>query len=79
MLAITSTSLIEMTTWKKHIESSLLDRTDADKYLKSLYDLYSRTVKLSNDLLHFDMGSDNNFLSKLTRNIFQKYLDSYIR
>nr|CAD7603021.1 unnamed protein product [Timema genevievae] len=25
----------------KHIESSLLDRTDADKYLKSLYDLYS--------------------------------------
>nr|CAD7418143.1 unnamed protein product [Timema poppensis] len=37
-----------------------------------------RTVKLSNDLLHFDMGSDNTFLSKLTRNIFQKYLDSYI-
>lgn len=24
------------------------------------------------------MGNDKNFLSKLTNNIFQKYLDSYI-
>jgi len=38
-----------------------------------------RTVKLSNDLSHFEMGNDNMYLSKLTMNIFQKYLDSYIR
>jgi hypothetical protein len=35
-------------------------------------------VKLSNDLSHFEMGNDNMYLSKLTMNIFQKYLDSYI-
>lgn len=38
-----------------------------------------RTVKLSNDLSHFEMGNDNMYLTKLTMNIFQKYLDSYIR
>jgi len=40
---------------------------------------HCRTVKLSNDLSHFEMGNDNMYLSKLTMNIFQKYLDSYIR
>jgi hypothetical protein len=63
---------------QKYIVTSLLDRSDTDRYLKNLYDLYSRTVKLSNDLSHFEMGNDNMYLSKLTMNIFQKYLDSYI-
>ncbi|XP_063222638.1 exocyst complex component 5 [Bacillus rossius redtenbacheri] len=63
---------------QKFIESSLSDRSDADRYLRSLYDLYSRTVNLSSELSRFDMGNDNTYLSKLTRNIFHKYLDSYI-
>lgn len=63
---------------QKYIVTSLLDRSDIDRYLKNLYDLYSRTVKLSNDLSHFEMGNDNMYLSKLTMNIFQKCLDSYI-
>nr|CAD7463406.1 unnamed protein product [Timema tahoe] len=58
-------------------KSVLLFVTCASGLLSSLV-MLPRTVKLSNDLLHFDMGSDNTFLSKLTRNIFQKYLDSYI-
>ncbi|PNF29480.1 Exocyst complex component 5 [Cryptotermes secundus] len=63
---------------QNYIVASLSDRSDTDRYLKNLYDLYSRTVKLSNDLSHFQMGNDSMYLSKLTTNIFQKYLDSYI-
>lgn len=63
---------------QKFIVSNLSDRSDTDKYLKNLYESYSRTVKLSNDLSHFQMGNDSTYLSKLTLNIFQKYLDSYI-
>ncbi|XP_012254830.1 exocyst complex component 5 [Athalia rosae] len=63
---------------QKYIVAKLADRTDSDKYLKNLYDLYSKTVKISNELKHFDMGTDEAYLAKLTRNIFQKHLDSYI-
>ncbi|XP_047002914.1 exocyst complex component 5 [Schistocerca americana] len=63
---------------KDYIETSLSDRSDPEKYLRNLYDLYARTVKLSNSLSRFDMGSDSTYLSKLTRNIFQEYLESYI-
>ncbi|XP_066993893.1 exocyst complex component 5 isoform X3 [Anabrus simplex] len=64
--------------FQKYINDHLADRSIVDKYLKNLYDLYSRTISLAKDLSHFDMGNDNTYLSKLTRNIFQKYLDSYI-
>ncbi|XP_046434817.1 exocyst complex component 5 [Neodiprion fabricii] len=63
---------------QKYVVAKLTDRTDSDKYLKNLYDLYSKTIKLSNDLKPFDMGTDEAYLAKLTRNIFQKHLDSYI-
>lgn len=63
---------------QKYIVAKLIEKTDYDTYLKNLYELYSRTLKLSKDLTQFDMGSDQTFLSKLTSNIFQKYLDSYI-
>lgn len=43
------------------------------------YFYFFRTLKLSSDLSCFDMGSDSTYLSKLTTNIFQKYLDSYVR
>lgn len=63
---------------QKYAVAKLADKTDSDKYLKNLYDLYTRTVKLSNELKIFNMGTDDSYLTKLTRNIFQKYLDTYI-
>ena len=64
---------------QKYAVAKLADKNDSEKYLKNLYDLYTRTVKLSNDLKVFNMGADETYLAKLTRNIFQKYLDTYIR
>ncbi|XP_014601357.1 PREDICTED: exocyst complex component 5 isoform X2 [Polistes canadensis] len=63
---------------QKYAVAKLADKTDSDKYLKNLHDLYGRTVKLSNELKMFNMGTDDSYLKKLTRNIFQKYLDTYI-
>ncbi|KOX77029.1 Exocyst complex component 5, partial [Melipona quadrifasciata] len=63
---------------QKYAVAKLADKTDSDKYLKNLYDLYTRTVKLSTELKMFNMGTDDTYLAKLTRNIFQKYLDTYI-
>lgn len=63
---------------QKYAVAKLADKTDSDKYLKNLHDLYGRTVKLSNELKMFNMGTDDTYLAKLTRNIFQKYLDTYI-
>ncbi|XP_043255269.1 exocyst complex component 5 [Colletes gigas] len=63
---------------QKYAVAKLADKTDSDKYLRNLYDLYTRTVKLSTELKIFNMGTDGTYLVKLTRNIFQKYLDTYI-
>lgn len=63
---------------QKYAVAKLADRTDSEKYLKNLHDLYLKTVKLSGDLKRFDMGTDETYLPKLTRNIFQKHLDPYI-
>ncbi|XP_012272087.1 exocyst complex component 5 [Orussus abietinus] len=63
---------------QKYVVAKLADRNDSDKYLRNLFDLYSRTVKLSEELKCFDMGTDNTYLTTLTRNIFQKHLDTYI-
>jgi hypothetical protein len=38
-----------------------------------------RTTQLSKELSRFNMGTDDTYLNTLTRNIFQKYFDSYIR
>lgn len=63
---------------QEHIQVKLADRSNPEPYLKNLYELYFKTTKLSNDLVVFSMGNDNAFLSKLTKNIFQKSLDSYV-
>lgn len=63
---------------QKYAVAKLADRADSEKYLKNLHDLYLKTVKLSGDLKRFDMGTDETYLPKLTRNIFQKHLDPYI-
>ena len=48
-------------------------------YLKNLYELYCQTVKLCTELQTFNLGNDSQFLSKLTKSIFQRHLNSYIR
>ncbi|RZF42188.1 hypothetical protein LSTR_LSTR004337 [Laodelphax striatellus] len=63
---------------QKYIVSQLADKPDTEKYLKNLMDLYTRTVQLSKDLMRFNLGTDESFLSKMTQNIFQKYFDAYI-
>lgn len=63
---------------QEYIKSRLSDTLDLERYLKTLYDLYAKTNKLSNDLYAFNMGNDRYFLGKLTKNIFQRYLDTYI-
>uniref|UniRef100_M4ALH7 Exocyst complex component 5 n=2 Tax=Xiphophorus TaxID=8082 RepID=M4ALH7_XIPMA len=59
-----------------------LDETrhsDVEQYLKNLYDLYTRTTALATKLTEFNLGSDKHtFLSKLIKNIFSSYLESYI-
>ncbi|CAH1394309.1 unnamed protein product [Nezara viridula] len=63
---------------QKHIVSNLSDKSDTNKYLRNLMELYTRTTELSAELSCFKMGSDDSYLQKLTHNIFQKYLESYI-
>lgn len=62
-----------------YVNSKLSDTSDSEKYLKNLYDLYTNTLKLSEEMSRFDMGSDETYLTKLTKSVFQKYLTTYIR
>ncbi|GAB6031799.1 hypothetical protein CHUAL_010201 [Chamberlinius hualienensis] len=62
---------------QEYIHSCLIDNSDSEKYLKTLFTLYSKTNKLSNDLLVFKFGSDAFFLSKISKRIFESYLESY--
>uniref|UniRef100_A0A3B4ABC3 Exocyst complex component 5 n=1 Tax=Periophthalmus magnuspinnatus TaxID=409849 RepID=A0A3B4ABC3_9GOBI len=53
--------------------------SDAEQYLKNLYDLYTRTTSLATKLSEFNLGSDKHtFLSKLIKSIFSTYLESYM-
>jgi recyclin-1 len=55
------------------------ERSDADYYLSEFFELYSKTNKLSNQLsASKTLGCDPTFLNKMTRNIFSRYLDTYI-
>ena len=38
---------------------------------------YNKTNQLSTDLQKFNMGTDQTFLTKLTKHIFSRYLDQY--
>lgn len=61
----------------QYAQTKLEDRRDEDKYLKTLFELYSRTTKLSTELSEFLVGSDEDLLTKLTANIFAKHLSTY--
>ena len=63
---------------KEHIALQLADKNNTESYLTNLYMLYSRTVKLTSELSHFNLGSDQMFLTNLTSIIFKSYLTSYI-
>uniref|UniRef100_A0A8D8IFP8 Exocyst complex component 5 n=2 Tax=Culex pipiens TaxID=7175 RepID=A0A8D8IFP8_CULPI len=60
------------------VQTKLDDKKDENKYLKTLYELYSRTLKLSTELQEFMKESDDDLLQKLTANIFSMHLASYI-
>ena len=64
---------------KTHIQTVLSDKNNTELYLRNLFTLYSQTTKLSQDLSHYNLGSDQQFLSKLTKDIFARYLDTYIQ
>uniref|UniRef100_A0A8C7D7N8 Exocyst complex component 5 n=1 Tax=Oncorhynchus kisutch TaxID=8019 RepID=A0A8C7D7N8_ONCKI len=68
-------------TLQAHVKEKLDEtrRSDIEQYLKNLYDLYTRTTALAAKLTEFNLGSDKHtFLSKLIKNIFSTYLESYI-
>uniref|UniRef100_A0A182YGL5 Exocyst complex component 5 n=1 Tax=Anopheles stephensi TaxID=30069 RepID=A0A182YGL5_ANOST len=60
------------------VQTKLDDRKDENKYLKTLSELYSRTMKLSAELQEFFKGSEDDLLQKLTANIFDRHLATYI-
>uniref|UniRef100_A0A182MQ72 Exocyst complex component 5 n=1 Tax=Anopheles culicifacies TaxID=139723 RepID=A0A182MQ72_9DIPT len=60
------------------VQTKLDDRKDESKYLKNLSELYSRTMKLSAELQEFFKGSEDDLLQKLTANIFDRHLATYI-
>lgn len=62
----------------QYCETRLGDRKDDDKYLKTLYELYSRTAKLSADLALEFAEEDDELLGRLTGNIFAKHLATYV-
>ncbi|XP_017143854.1 exocyst complex component 5 [Drosophila miranda] len=57
--------------------TKLEDKKDEEKYLRTLYELYSRTLKLSTDLQIYMSTIDDDLLQKLTQQIFMKNLASY--
>ncbi|KAI5746678.1 hypothetical protein M8J77_006268 [Diaphorina citri] len=64
---------------QNHIVAILSDERDKKLYLTHLMDVYMKTQQVSHDLAQYNMGADDTYLTKLTQNIFQKYLDTYIQ
>lgn len=62
---------------KKEVDANLGEVKNTEAYLKNLHDWYVKTNQLSTDLQKFNMGTDQTFLTKLTKHIFSRYLDQY--
>lgn len=62
-----------------YIESRLNSKVGSYEYLQILYELYSKTNLFSNELSIYNLGNDKNYLTKLTTNIFNKYISDYIQ
>lgn len=65
---------------QEYIQNRLnIDNNQSERYLSELFELYSKTTKLSNQLSNLKtLGCDPSFLNKMTRTIFSRYLDSYV-
>lgn len=61
---------------KEYIQARLDNKSVPEMYLRNLHDLYCQTVKLCTELQRFNLGNDSQFLSKLTKSIFQRHLSS---
>ncbi|KAK2162172.1 hypothetical protein LSH36_102g02090 [Paralvinella palmiformis] len=61
-----------------HLETRLKHKLDLESYLQNLYKLYEKTLDLSEKLSVYKFGNDTTYLTKLTKQIFSKYLDTYI-
>lgn len=62
----------------EHIANCLTDTSDMEAYLKELNKLFDQTMRLTVDLAPYNFGTDHQFLTNLTKKIFQSYLASYI-
>lgn len=72
-------SKVFSTKLKEHICTRLDDITDdKEKFLQNLQIFYGKTVDLSGKISNFKTGSDSNFLNKLTKGIFKRYLGGYM-
>nr|XP_002125790.1 exocyst complex component 5 [Ciona intestinalis] len=71
---------IYQTKLSEHVSGKLREHrsTDPEKYLQHLHKLYGQTVELSGKLSQYKLGSDSNFLNKLTKSIFKTFLQTYI-
>lgn len=59
--------------------SNRLDENRPEEFLTELYNMFSKTNKLIDQLSKIKfLGCDHTFLNKITRNIFFRYLDMYI-
>jgi len=62
-----------------YIHSKLEEKQDdTEKFLQTLQILYGKTTDLSHKISQFNIGSDSNFLRKLTKGIFEPFLGSYM-
>ncbi|ESO10015.1 hypothetical protein HELRODRAFT_109389 [Helobdella robusta] len=62
---------------QKYLSSQLSSKADMDRYMKELHSLYGRTVNLSSLLSVANYGSGTVALDKVTKSIFNFYLDTY--
>jgi len=63
---------------QEYLERSLKDKSDLEKYLNTLQSLYVKTTSLCEHLSKYSLGSDALFLTKLTKNVFARYVETYI-
>jgi len=63
---------------KDRMNVLLGDTSNLEEYLKNLYYFYTKAIDMSNHLSSYKVSSDAAFLSKTTKTIFARYLDSYV-
>lgn len=63
----------------KYVQTMLDERKNENRYLDTLYDLYTRTAKLSQELSQYNKSNDEfDIVSKLSQKIFKPHLSTYI-